>query len=1226
MKLKRFIGVFLAAILTAVSVNVVNLSAEETKNTIKTPEDFGLDIYEENIKSPTWDTSEETAESIAETHLTNISSDTTKTIISADLSEDGLCGDSVTYHYEDGILTISGTGDMTSYSSYITAKSRPWYDFENEITTVIIENGVTNIGSWSFYCCENLKSVTISSTVTSIGVSAFDACYALESITIPSGVITIGGSAFECCSALTDISIASTVTSIGSMAFYGCSALTNITIPSKVTFIGSHAFSECSNLSSITILGGITSISVDTFYSCTSLESISVPDGVISIEKGAFYKCSSLKSITIPNSVTYIDSYAFYGCGSLSNISIPDGVTAIYEYTFYNCNSFTSITIPDSVTSIEKYAFGNCNSLASITIPDSVTSIGSSAFSGNCFKTAGPLGGGYDYEFGWTETIPAHAFSNCNNLTNIVIPESITSIGSYAFSICSSLTSITIPDGVTSIDSYTFVSCKNLTNITIPDSVTSIGECAFMDCYALTSIFIPSATTFGSTAFSGCSKSNFVIYVIENSKGESCAKNSAQFTGFSYVSLPELKVESADYSTNISDTLENGQNLTIPVKFNDDFNVVGGDISVLNEDGEEVFKIYGNSENMDDSDLICEYEKSETEEKTLTITIKSFSQETEQFSSNLGLYYYYNTLLTDEKLTFVIDDTVIEPVDPLTCEDGVYSGTYFGKQTLNIDLDDYNLDYPKDILNWPNEQKYFNSDNNNHYWISDELAGRINTGIIKSGLISKLRYVDEWGGSCFGMSALISLVKNELFDIDTIANGASEINELPCPRTSASIGGVKDWVNYLQLLQNDKNYSDTEEEVYMIDSPGEYWQAKKLEGGGYSSESKIKTVLQTIVKNAKDGKTTYTFNFGRLETVKKENDEEYVIYGHTMLPFGYYYNEDTEEHKILCYEPSSNNMYSIVTINSDFTDFTVSGYKDANIIRVGYTDLTKFNSQFDLSAMETSEASSVSLSSSNTSSEDNILWLQSIGNFKISEGDKCLSYDNGIFSGYYDIVEDFDIISSDSDSASMLKITLADAECYTVSTETGNLDCTLSTADMFGFSVANGSNLSVEFDCTNNTVTTEGNITEYTNGLAYDDENTVFINGSNETKVVMAKDDVMTVSTESGGSVDVDFIADGVYEKSETANSSNGITIINNGSELEIENGSEDNPAVYGLAGDVDNNNVLTANDAACLLHYVLNNEDLNSDWNLTKADVNGDDSLSAADAALILAKVLNSS
>ncbi len=502
---------------------------------------------------------------------------------SAETDEDGEEEDEETYTLTY-IVKNNGTASITGYEGTgsgdlvipeeidgykVTSIGEEAFIWCDEFTgSLIIPSSVTSIGDSAFLGCSDLINVNISSGVTSIGDYAFSEC-GLANVSIPSSVISIGGAAFSGCSDLVSVNISSGVTSIGDYAFSECSGLTNVSIPSSVTSIGDAMFSECSGLTNINIPSSVTSIGIEAFSGCISLISVSIPSSVRNIESEAFSGCSSLTKVEILASVTdmgedvflgcnglvsagpigggynlefgwekVIPAYAFFGCNSLASVNIPSGVISIGEYAFSGCSRLTSVKIPSTVTDIAVYmfedcnqltsagpigggytyefgweemipdnAFSGCSSLTSVKIPASVTSIGEDTFSGcSGLTSAGPIGGGYAYEFEWEKVIPANAFSGCGGLTSVNIPSSVTYIGYDAFSYCSSLASVNIPSSVISIGDNTFKCCDSLTSVNIPFGVTGIGDDAFSECSSLTTVSIPSSVIYiGRNAFFKCS-------------------------------------------------------------------------------------------------------------------------------------------------------------------------------------------------------------------------------------------------------------------------------------------------------------------------------------------------------------------------------------------------------------------------------------------------------------------------------------------------------------------------------------------------------------------------------------------------------------------------------------------------------------------------------------------------------------------------------------------------
>jgi hypothetical protein len=219
--------------------------------------------------------------------------------------------------------------------------------------------------------------------------------------------------------------------------------------------------------------------------------------GILTINLHAFTSISELATIlaTLPNNTA---ATPYLIVLNISNLSWEEGSLGNLLYSSYWYKYISLDLSSSTITSIGEEAFSGCENLTSITMPNSVRSIGESAFSWCSSLTNITIPNS-------VTSIGAGAFSDCSSLTNITIPNSVTSIGESAFSSCSSLTSITIPNNVTSIEYRTFISCSSLTSVIIPNSVTSIEYGAFSGCSSLTSVTIGnSVTSIGYGAFFGC--------------------------------------------------------------------------------------------------------------------------------------------------------------------------------------------------------------------------------------------------------------------------------------------------------------------------------------------------------------------------------------------------------------------------------------------------------------------------------------------------------------------------------------------------------------------------------------------------------------------------------------------------------------------------------------------------------------------------------------------------
>ena len=239
-----------------------------------------------------------------------------------------------------GKLVISGTGAMPDFA---TADDQPWKDFNDNIITIEIVNGVTKIGNYAF-SNTGAVSVTIPNTIETIGDNAFKGA-SLASLNIPSSVKTIGNSAFHECGNLVSATISDGVETIGQSAFRSCNQLKSITLPASITSVGGSAFQQCQELTSAKFASGDTQVQMDDYI---------------------FAQCYRLTSVTLPSEIDRIGVGMFQNCGGLTSIKIPQGATEIGESAFATCTSLAEVRIPNSIKEIGRTAFVPCASLKQI--------------------------------------------------------------------------------------------------------------------------------------------------------------------------------------------------------------------------------------------------------------------------------------------------------------------------------------------------------------------------------------------------------------------------------------------------------------------------------------------------------------------------------------------------------------------------------------------------------------------------------------------------------------------------------------------------------------------------------------------------------------------------------------------------------------------------------------------------------------------------------------------
>lgn len=413
------------------------------------------------------------------------------------------------YQLENGVLTVSGTGRIDNNL----------YKNNTDITELVIKNGITSVGDYSFYECTSLTRVILPDTLTEIGSHAFAKCTALTEIDLNEGLSTIEDRGFEDCTALKRVFIPISVED-GLVSytynpssnkawgiFNNCRELTTVEFAEGTTRIHSGLFGG-SGLKEITFPESVTEIGMYAFANCESLEEINFSDSMKRIEERAFSNCTSVKKLDFPENINYIGAHSFDSDGALTEISIPlnwQNVDIYYEYNsgdhnawgiFNGCSSLKTVNFAEGTTYIHGGMFAG-SGLTEINLPDTVATVG-------------------DY-----------AFSNCRSLNSFITGSSLQSIGENTLANCTSLKDLEFLDQLTSIGEGAFYGCTGFTELDLPETLSEIGTEAFGNCTSLKKVILPvtvmdgssyyySYYTGGSCAaqgiFNGCSNLEEVIF------------------------------------------------------------------------------------------------------------------------------------------------------------------------------------------------------------------------------------------------------------------------------------------------------------------------------------------------------------------------------------------------------------------------------------------------------------------------------------------------------------------------------------------------------------------------------------------------------------------------------------------------------------------------------------------------------------------------------------------
>lgn len=383
-------------------------------------------------------------------------------------------------------------------------------------------------------------------SVRAINSEAFNSNRYIVSVVIPDGVTDIGKYSFKGCIGLSSIKFPSSLKSIREGAFYGCKSLRNVHIPDSVNTIGSYAFSNCWHITSVKLPESLKRMGDYAFSGCSMLNAVSFGGNIESIGSMAFKGCTTLAKVTLPESVTAMGRGVFMNCTSLQHAVTGNGLSEIRSDTFRGCTGLISVTLGKSVKIVGNSAFENCSSLKKIELKGSVEKIGALAFYNCTALTKAELGAD-------VKELGIGAFSGCTSLAAISADKEnkkfisqngcLYSSDGKALLMCpqGAKGSITVADGTGEISDYAMAGCGSITEINIPESVYYIGNGALLGCNSVTSLMLPEniekigCAAIGYYLYSGNVKKASYLNVFGNSGGTAeiyCVAKGLRFTPY----------------------------------------------------------------------------------------------------------------------------------------------------------------------------------------------------------------------------------------------------------------------------------------------------------------------------------------------------------------------------------------------------------------------------------------------------------------------------------------------------------------------------------------------------------------------------------------------------------------------------------------------------------------------------------------------------------------------
>lgn len=395
-----------------------------------------------------------------------------------------------TYKNGVGVIKFDNAVEGTLAASVFAGNTK--------VQNVMLPPGITEIANGAFEGCTALQNISISEDLRSIGTSAFKGCSSLLAVSLPNGLKTLGDGAFEGCSSLTDANVPRNITVLGANMFKDCTALEAVVLPEGTTAIGTSAFEGCTGLIRIndTTLKNLSTIGSRSFYGCTALAEVKFWDITKSndnidefttceIGTQAFAGCTSLKDVYMQK-VGQVNAKAFDGCTNMYSFNVEKysgEMSDIADDAFpKSVISVINLNGTDHITTIPDNKFKEYRNLSSFTFPKNLVSIGAYAFAFTALREL------CISDLTSLTDIGEGAFYDCEQIRNIVLPESVIAIKAHTFTACINLKSIYFKNTLETIGEKAFYSCSQLKTVMFGTGLKSIGAQAFGNCGVLTEI------------------------------------------------------------------------------------------------------------------------------------------------------------------------------------------------------------------------------------------------------------------------------------------------------------------------------------------------------------------------------------------------------------------------------------------------------------------------------------------------------------------------------------------------------------------------------------------------------------------------------------------------------------------------------------------------------------------------------------------------------------------